>query len=295
MKKILILGSSGMLGHCLLNLMSKRNDIEVKGTIRDKSTLNKKFLYRHSNRLYNRVEAYDISSLFYPVEDFKPDIIINAIGIIKQLKSSNNALSCININSLLPHMLCSLFSDQCRIIHISTDCVFDGLKGNYTEEDNPSPVDLYGRSKLLGEVYDNESCITLRTSIIGHELFTHRGLLEWFLNQKGKTVNGFTKAIFTGFTVLELERIIHDYIIDSKLSGLYQISSEKISKFSLLNFIKDTYKLNIEVIMETNFEMDRSLNSDKFKRATGYKPPIWEKMIEDNYNYYLSNKYLYED
>lgn len=291
--KVLILGASGMLGHMLMNIMSKREDLIVKGTIRGQESLTESFLKRHTSNLYLNISADDSASIRFVVQDFKPDVIINSIGIIKQIKEASNSVTSISINSLFPHMLSKEFSDLCRIIHISTDCVFDGLKGNYVETDNSAPIDLYGRSKLIGELTSYDNCVTLRTSIIGHELKTKYGLLEWLRSQEGKSVKGFSNAIFSGFPVCELERIIHDYVLNSALKGLYHVSAHPINKFDLLNIIKSEYGLNIEINKDDSFKIDRSLNSDRFLGATGYKRSSWETMIEDMKIYFELNNDIY--
>lgn len=292
--RVLILGASGMLGHMLLDIMSKREDIIVKGTIRSCNGLTKSFFERHLPNLYLNISAEDSDSIRFVVQDFKPDIIINSIGIIKQIKEASNAITAISINSLFPHILSKEFGKLCRIVHISTDCVFDGIKGNYIEADNPTPTDLYGRSKLIGELTSYDNCITLRTSIIGHELKTAFGLLEWLRSQEGKSVKGFSKAIFSGFPVCELEKIIYNHVLNSDLKGLYHVSAYPINKFDLLNIIKSEYGLNIEINKEDSFVIDRSLNSDRFLNITGYERSSWGSMIKDMKNYFELNSDLYK-
>lgn len=292
--KVLILGVSGMLGHMLMNIMSRREDLIVKGTVRNCDSLTKEFLKRHLHSLYLNISADNKDSIRFVVQDFKPDIIINSIGIIKQIKEASNSITSININSLFPHILCKEFSDFCKIIHISTDCVFDGLKGNYIETDNPTPTDLYGRSKLLGELTNYNNCVTLRTSIIGHELKTTFGLLEWLRGQEGKSIKGFSKAIFSGFPVCELEKIIHDHVLFNELKGLYHVSAYPINKFHLLGILKSEYDLNIEINKDESFVLDRSLNSDRFMGITGYKRSSWGAMIKDMKNYFELNSGIYK-
>ncbi len=173
------------------------------------------------------------------------------------------------------------------MIHISTDCIFSGSKGNYTEADLSDATDLYGRTKYLGEV-EYPHCVTLRTSIIGHELKTDLSLIDWFLNQTG-IVKGFTKAMYTGFPTIEMERIITNSVIPNEtLSGTYQVSSAPISKYDLLSLVKSVYKKQIDIERFDDFAIDRSLDSSKFQLATGYKPPSWDEMIEDMYADFLN-------
>lgn len=169
------------------------------------------------------------------------------------------------------------------MIHISTDCVFSGKKGNYQESDQSDAEDLYGRTKFLGEVTDHPYIITLRTSIIGRELTTRLGLIEWFLSQKdGDTIRGYKRAIFTGFTTDELSRIIMNAVIPHpELTGLYHISSDPINKYDLLQMVNQTFRRKINIVPDEDFFMDRSLSSTLFRQATGYQPPSWPEMIQE--------------
>lgn len=293
--KVLILGASGMLGHILLNKMSLRKELEVRGTVRNINSLTNYFKRKHEDRIYNNVSAHNMDTVKDVVERFKPDVIINAIGIIKQIKDKESTLDYLYVNSLFPHLLCQLFVNQCQIINVSTDCVFDGQKGMYNESDLAIPTDIYGMSKVLGEIYDNENVITIRTSIIGHELKTKRGLLEWFLNNKDKEVGGYTKAIYSGFTVIELENIISKCLIGKDLFGLCQLSSTPISKYDLLKIIKEIYSINIDIKEDPNFILDRSLDSSTEKKLIEYKEPSWNYMIEEMHRDYLLYRDAYED
>jgi dTDP-4-dehydrorhamnose reductase len=294
MSKILILGVSGMLGHGLLDYLSDKSEHDVKGTVRYIRNLPEVFRRKHISRIYTNVDIYDKDSILNVIKDFDPDVVINAIGIIKQLDSANNVQKCIYVNSLFPHRLRDIIGPTRRLIHISTDCVFDGKKGDYTEQDNPNPEDLYGRSKLLGEISNVPNTITLRTSIIGHELLTSNGLVEWFLKQERKNVLGYARALYTGFTVLELSNIIYKYVIDSQLQGLYQVSSELINKYNLLSMINTVYDLGIKLEINDSIIIDRSLNSEKFKRETGYVCPTWYTMIKDMHENYVKDIDIYK-
>ena len=173
------------------------------------------------------------------------------------------------------------------MIHISTDCVFNGIKGNYTEKDFADADDLYGRSKFLGEV-DYPHCLTLRTSIIGHELKGGLGLVEWFMAQPGP-VEGFTKAIFSGFPTVEIANIIGNHAIPHpQLSGLYQVSADPISKYDLLKLIAGQYGRQIAIEPSAELKIDRSLNSDRFRSASGYMPPAWPKLVARMHEHYLA-------
>ena len=210
----------------------------------------------------------------------RPDVILNCIGIIKQLKEAESPSITIAVNALFPHLLSELCREMgIRLVHVSTDCVFSGREGKYTEDSQPDAYDLYGRTKLLGEVTEKNS-ITLRTSMIGREIEKTVGLIEWFLSQKGKKVQGYRQAIFSGFTTKVLAGIIRDVILQyPDLSGLYHVSSEPINKFDLLCLVKNTMGLAVEIEAYDDFFCDRSLNSDKFRSLTGFAPS-WPEMIE---------------
>jgi dTDP-4-dehydrorhamnose reductase len=208
--------------------------------------------------------------------------VINCIGLIKQMGHlARDPLFSISLNSLLPHRISLICrAAKIRMIHISTDCVFSGKKGHYTENDPSDAEDLYGRTKFLGEV-TYPHCITLRTSIIGMELKNRLGLIEWFLAQKG-TIKGFRNAIYTGFTTDEIARIIARIIIPNPdLNGLYQVSSDPISKYDLLMLAKTAFRKEIDIQPDEEFRSDRSLDSTRFREATGYQPPSWQAMLTE--------------
>lgn len=280
MKKILILGGDGMLGHKAYQILSR--DFDTFATVINFHDKLRQIKIFDDKRIFNKVDAFNFNLIEKIIIELRPDFIINCIGIIKQLKESKNPKISIYINSLLPHLLaeCCKKTDS-KLIHISTDCVFSGKKGNYVEEDLSDAEDLYGKTKYLGEI-NYGTTLTLRTSIIGQELFTSHALFEWFLSQKNKSVNGYVNAIYTGLTTIafcnEIKRIINEY---PKLAGLYHVSSEKIDKFQLLCLIRDTYKLNIKVRKYYDFYCDRSLDSTRYRRKTKFVPPSWKKMIKE--------------
>ncbi len=268
-----------MLGHKLVQILQKRFDIWT--TLRKDSSDFISFRIINTERIIKgiKVENFDVVQRMLDV--FKPDVIINAVGIIKQLPTSKEVVETLKINSIFPHQLAQIAqASGARLITISTDCVFNGRKGNYTEKDISDAEDLYGRSKNLGEV-SAPGCLTLRTSIIGRELQTSHSLVEWFLSNRGKKVKGYTEAIYSGFPTIILADIITDLIENHKnLQGLYHVSSETISKFDLLCLLKDFYKVPIEIEPYEDFEIDRSLDSSKFRKETGFAPLGWEEMIE---------------
>lgn len=279
-KKILILGATGMLGHKLYQSFKRR--FEVWGTVRTSYKDYEKYNIFDSAHIIGGVDAFDFDKVTKAIATVQPDVVINCIGIIKQLKAAKDPVISLKINSLLPHQLANIcVAAKARLFQISTDCVFNGNKGMYTEESISDAEDLYGRTKFLGEV-NVRGCLTLRTSIIGRELATASGLVEWFLSNRNGKVKGFQKVIYTGFTTIASANIIADLIINHpNLDGLYQVSSEPIDKFSLLQLIKKAFNLSVEIEPESQMCIDRSLDSSRFRQETGFKPPSWEQMIAD--------------
>ena len=280
---IFILGSSGMLGNTLLRYFESLNQYKVIGSIRGTNPPAELNIFR--KLLCNNLDVEDEENLFNVLSKYQPKIVINCIGVVKQLSFSKDPIKSIVINSLLPHKLSEICkSIDSRLIQISTDCVFSGKKGMYSEFDNSDAQDLYGKTKFLGEVVSSND-ITLRTSIIGHELETSHSLLEWFLSQENE-VKGFRKAIFSGLPTIELARIIHKFIIPNRnLKGLYHVSSDPIDKFTLLNLISEIYRKEIKVTPDDNLIIDRSLSSKKFKQETGFVPLSWENMIHEMHKF----------
>lgn len=286
-QKVLIFGVTGMLGHTLFKEMHKNKAFDVYGTTRNASGLNNFFLADELCRIRDNVDADNFDTVIRAIASVQPDIIINCIGIIKQLPIAKDPLTAITVNAQLPHRMSLIArSANARMIHISTDCVFNGSKGNYTEEDSSDATDLYGRTKFLGEV-DYPHCLTLRTSIIGHELKTELSLIDWFLSQE-KAIKGFTKAIYSGFPTIELVNIIMNHVIPNEnLHGLYHVSSNPISKYDLLKIMKDVYTKEITIEAFDDFHMDRSLNSENFQNITGYTSPSWETMIQNMFDHFI--------
>lgn len=286
MTKILILGSTGLLGSNLLKYFSKQENLKCFGTVRKKSDIKK--LKNIKNVKFYKINYYNKKSVSMVFNKIKPKIIINCTGVVKQLTHKNKLSEVIWVNSFLPHYLAELASlkQKIRFIHFSTDCVFSGKKGRYQETDFPDAQDIYGRSKLLGELtYPNT--LNLRISIIGHELKTKYSLLNWFLNQK-KSVKGYKNAIFSGLTSLEIAKILHKYIIPNKnLTGTYHLSGKAINKYDLLNLIKTIYKKDIKIKLDKKVKINRSLNSNILQNKIGYKPVSWNKLIKEMFDFYM--------
>lgn len=282
--KILVLGVSGMLGNTVFRYLSKNRSDEVIGSARSSSVL-RAFVPELASKIILGTDVENSDALAYLFARVKPNAVINCIGLIKQLAEANEPLHAIPINSLLPHRLARLCEIAgARLVHISTDCVFSGSKGNYFETDPSDANDLYGRSKYLGEV-EYPHVITLRTSIIGHELGNANGLIDWFLSQQ-ETVNGFTSAIFSGFPTIELAYIIRDVVLkNNQLSGLYHVASEPISKYDLLKLVAQVYQKNIKILHSDKVRINRSLNSEKFRKESGYESPPWPVLINKMFDF----------
>lgn len=267
-----------MLGHKLLQQLGPKFDMAC--TLRgERSSVERYGIFTAENTI-EHVDAADPVSIENAVAGFRPDVVINAIGIIKQVARAKNVLTALTINAIFPHRLAE-FGEKYgfRLITVSTDCVFDGVKGNYAENDTPNATDLYGKSKNLGEVTE-PNCLTIRTSIIGRELDSSHSLLEWVLSNRGKRIDGFTNAIYSGFPTIVFADIISSLITDHKeLSGLYHIASSPINKFDLLTLINKYFEAGIEIVPSGDFKIDRSLNAARFNQMTGYRPPEWDEMV----------------
>jgi len=276
--KLLVLGAGGMLGSALVRYFSSDEAVDVYGTVRSYGASGH-FDALPSVTLLQGVDVENHDVLLEVFERVRPDVVLNAIGLVKQLKAADDPLAALPINSLLPHRLARLSSlIGARLVHISTDCVFSGEKGAYLESDVPDCTDLYGRSKLLGEV-DYPNAVTLRTSMIGHEVSGKRSLVEWFLSQNAQA-KGYRRAIFSGLPTVEIARVIRDYVLPHpELHGVYHLSADPISKYDLLKMVARVYGKSIEIEPDDSLVIDRSLDSSRFRAATGFVPKSWDEMI----------------
>ncbi len=277
--KVLVLGGSGLLGHKLVHVFKSR--FETCATFHGSFDKYRSIDVFDGVKVVENVNAENFESVANALAELRPDTIVNAIGVTKHVPDVGNTLKTIKINALLPHQLAKIAAEQnARLICISTDCVFTGDKGNYVETDAADATDLYGKSKSLGEVV-NGNCLTIRTSIIGQELFTRNSLVEWFLSNRGGRVKGFTKAIFTGFPTVILAEILADLIADRPyMRGLYHVSSDKINKFELLELINNELDVGAEIEADNELVIDRSLDSTRFRSETGFMPQSWPEMIK---------------
>lgn len=276
--RVLVLGGNGMLGHKLVQVLGQ--DFEVFTTIRRPFERVSRFgIFERKTTIAN-VDVTADGELSRVVRAVRPDVVINAIGIIKQVPDATNNGLMSRTNTELPGALYDLAKNfGFKLICISTDCVFSGEKGNYKERDVPDADDAYGQSKHRGEVVA-DNCLTIRTSIVGRELETAHSLLEWFLSNRGRKVGGYTRSIYSGFPTSVFARIVTDLIANyPDLDGLYHISSEPITKFDLLRLFNDAYDARVEIVPDASLAIDRSLDSSKFRAATGFSPLPWPEMI----------------
>lgn len=269
-----------MLGNAVFRVFCADKTHEVWGTLRNSTALHY-FPDSSHARLLAGVDVLDTDTLVTVLTKLRPEVVINCVGSIKQLADAKDPLTALPINAMLPHRLarlCALLGS--RLIHVSTDCVFSGRKGEYLESDASDAEDLYGKSKYIGELHDQPGAITLRTSIIGHELSSNHALVDWFLAQQG-SVKGFGKAIFSGLPTVELARVMKDFVVPhSELNGLYHVAAEPIAKLDLLRLVAAQYGKKIEIVQDDALVIDRSLNGSRFSTATGYVPPTWPTLIQ---------------
>ena len=268
MSRILIVGANGMLGGSLFRYFSNETKHDVLGTLRSASSA-EYFRKLGFENFYLGVDVRDVTSVESLIQNFAPDFVFNCVGIIKQLDEAKAPVSSIEVNSLLPHRLAT-FCDAvgAKLVHFSTDCVFSGSRGAYSEDDIPDAFDLYGRSKLLGEVAYGRH-LTLRTSIIGHELNSSVSLVDWFLSQS-EVVKGYSKTIFSGLPTVCVAEFLATYIVRPHApEGLLHLSADPIDKYSLLKIVAERYGVGTSLQEDAELKLDRSLSSEKLRAMVG--------------------------
>ncbi len=268
-----------MLGHTLWGECEKR--FEASTTIRADQPDAVALRALDPDCIVAGVRAEDLSSVERALDRSGAEVAVNCIGLVKQLASGADPAAMVAANALFPQQLAAACRERAvRLVHVSTDCVFSGRRGGYTESDLPDPEDLYGRSKLAGEP-EGSGVLTLRTSMIGRELAGSHGLLEWFLAQKGE-VRGFTRAVFTGPTAPVLSRAICDLIEDHpRLEGTWHLGAEPITKHELMLLLRDTFQHDVEIVPDGKLKIDRSLNSSRLRSTTGWEAPSWPEMVAE--------------
>jgi dTDP-4-dehydrorhamnose reductase len=268
-----------MLGNAVFRLFAQSPSFLTIGSLRSTNLLRYLAKDLHDHVICG-VDVENLDSLTGLFTKSRPDVVINCIGMVKQQAAADDPLVVIPVNALLPHRLARLCEVAgARLVHISSDCVFSGVKGMYTEADVSDVTDLYGLSKYLGEV-DYPHAITLRTSIIGHELYGSQSLVGWFLDQQ-EGVRGFRRAIFSGLPTVELALVIRDYVIPRpELHGLYHVSAKAINKYELLRLVANVYGKSVEIHPDDELVIDRSLDSTLFCQAADYRQKEWSELIQ---------------
>ena len=281
--KLLILGASSMQGHKMFQMLGEIYP-ETYGTISGGIAAEplKRIPFFQTDKVIPDVNPMDFQCLEGIIKDIRPDWVINCLRVATHGSEIAPPVLCITVNSLLPHRLAEMASAQgSRLMHFSSDCVFTGKKGLYTEEDVPDATHAYGQTRLLGDVRADNTLV-LRSSVIGRELAGHSSLLDWFLMQKGKTIKGFTRAIYSGLSSIETSRVVQMILEKAPLlAGLYHVASEPINKYDLLKLAKEAFHLDVTIHKEEGTSVDRSLNAEKFRAATGYIAPSWKSMMEE--------------
>ncbi|WP_432905557.1 dTDP-4-dehydrorhamnose reductase family protein [Micromonospora matsumotoense] len=278
-RRVLVVGVTGMLGHAVLRELDDDPELDVHGLARSIDDRAGWFPRHLLDRIVPAVDVTRFDHVRRLVDELRPDVVVNCVGVIKQRPDVQDAVPTVTLNALFPHLL----ADACaqvggRLVHVSTDCVFSGRRGGYVEDDLPDPPDLYGRSKLLGEA-TGAAALTLRTSIVGHELTTNRSLVDWFLSQRGQ-VRGFTRAIYSGVTTVEFARLLRTVVLPrAELTGLFHVAAAPITKYDLLRLVAEVYGWSGELVPDDEFTCDRSMRADALAHVTGYHPPSWPDMI----------------
>ncbi|MEW5991786.1 MAG: SDR family oxidoreductase [Chloroflexota bacterium] len=277
--RILIVGATGMLGHQAIRTLAP--DFEVWGACRRPQELPD--LGVPSQRIVGGLDATAASSAMALLDEVRPTLVVNAAGIVKQREEAKAAIPSITVNSLWPHLLAEACAEfGARMVHVSTDCVFSGARGGYAESDPPDDFELYGRSKLLGEVVDRDHVVTLRTSIIGWQLGEPTGLVAWFAAHRNESLRGFTRAVFSGLTTRALSEVIRDRVLpDPGLSGLWHVSADPIDKYSLLTSLAAYLGWDVDIRPVDEPVIDRSLDSSRFRDRTGWQPRPWDEMLAE--------------
>jgi dTDP-4-dehydrorhamnose reductase len=282
--RVLVLGGTGMLGHKLVQRLAERG-LWVATTIRSAaipSSPAARASLGKADRIFECVDVLQDDQLASTIESAEPDVVVNAVGIVKQINTAKDPITSISTNALLPHRIAALCTRRgTRLIHFSTDCVFSGRKGPYAEDAPPDPQDLYGRSKLLGEP-SGPHCLTIRTSIVGRELRGRAGLVEWFISRRGGSATGYAGALYSGLTTGTMADLVGRLIVEQPdLDGLWNVSSDAIDKYELLTLINRHYRLGIALVRDDSVVIDRRLDGSRFRARTGFSAPSWDAMIAE--------------
>jgi len=284
--RVLVLGANGMLGSESIRVLSPGYEVFAAARSRaamDAIGVDAERLGLAKERLFFGLDATSVRSVQSIIDDVQPEVVLNAVGVVKQRASARDAVQSIAVNSLWPHMLAELCSSRgIRLVQVSTDCVFSGRTGQYREDDFPDADDLYGRSKLLGEVVNLENVITVRTSIVGWQFGQQNGLFGWFASHRSEPLHGYSRAVFSGLTTRVFSETLRDFILPNPgLFGLWHISSSPIDKFALLSKLSTAMNWLVRITPDASYQVDKSLDSSKFQKATGWAPDSWDDMLAD--------------
>ena len=276
--RILVVGANGMLGHEAIRVLAP--DFEVWGACRHPEQLPD--LGVPAERILGGLDATERQSAYDVLERVRPDLVINGVGLVKQRPEGQSPIPAILLNSLWPHVLAQACAEHgARMVHVSTDCVFSGSRGMYTEDDLPDAQDVYGRTKLLGEVVDRDNVVTIRTSIIGWQLTENTGLVGWFAAHRHEPLRGYARSVYSGLTTRALTEVIRDVVMpDARLSGLWQVSPEPIDKYTLLSKLAGYLGWDVDLTPMSEPVSNHSLDSTRFRERTGWEPPSWDAMLE---------------
>jgi len=283
MKRVLVLGVNGLIGHTMYRKL-KQEGFEVFGTMRRAKIEFMQYDFLQADTIIDGLDVQEISNVSEVILQIQPSVVVNCIGITRRKDEISNSIQAIKINALLPHQIAKICQDMSiRMIHLSTDCVFSGDFGLYTEDSIPDASDMYGRTKAMGEVLDNPNCLTLRSSFLGTEISDRTELLEWLLSQKGRTIKGYTKAIYSGVSTVYLSSVITEILRHyPQLSGLYQIAPDTpISKYDLLCIAKNAFNIDVEIVENDSFVSDKSLSGARLKKVMNYRVPSWHDMLQE--------------
>ncbi len=281
--RILILGANGLIGYTLWKQFQEKYDTYAVTRL-PKATLAEHTSLFESDKVIDKIDISDFHHLTGIIRALRPECILNGTGVTKRRHEIHHIETALTINSLFPHKLAEWCLGQgIRLINFSTDCVFHGDSGDYNEESITTAIDNYGRTKAFGEVTDMMNCVTIRSSFIGREIMHKTELLEWFLAQDGKSIKGFTNALYSGVSTIQMSKVV-SHILDNfpNLHGLYQLAPEKpISKYDLLCIAKKAFGSSVQIVTDDSFISNKSLNGSKLKNEIGFEVPSWNTMMTE--------------
>ena len=291
--KILVFGATGMIGHKMFQLLTM-NNLEASGTVRHAPANYLSVSFFANQRIIPSIDVTKLASVQSLLNSRNPDIIINCVGITLRKPEIKDEELCVKVNAEFPHFLKKYVEvNKKYLIHFSTDCVFSGKADSYTEDSKPDATDVYGRTKALGEV-SGDHALTLRGSQLGSEVFGKSELLEWAIAQSGQSIKGYDQAIYSGVTTNGVADLVADLIQRPKrLTGLYQVASQPISKYDLLCKVNQIFKLRMKIEPDSSYKNRKVLSAAKIASEIGYRCASWDQMLQQTYQDRIKNKDLY--